>query len=113
MEPTLIMCDQCSGRGLVSTGGDKLDLKRGNTVVCEACKGSGKVEAPAGPAAESPKVQKLPQGADGGSASSEDDLKEAEGVVPQVGDRCLTGDGNQGILDKTEVGDWICVPDPE
>lgn len=107
------LCKNCNGQGLISTGDNKLDLKRGLTVVCPDCKGSGKVEDGfVGEKAESPKAEESSQSAPGGSDSS---VSGSEGqpnkVVPQVGDRCLTADDKPGTLAKDEAGNWVCNPD--
>ena len=117
MEQELITCSNCNGRGLVSTGGDKLDLKRGNTVVCTVCKGSGKIDPsepvpapiPPVPNENDPKVQDESQSAPGGDASS--DGSEGAEIGPQIGSKCVLEDGTPGTLGKNEAGDWVCNPD--
>ena len=119
MEPILVTCTNCNGQGLVSTGSNPLDLKRGNTVVCTVCTGKGKVEektdaeqAAAVPVPVPPKTQDPSQDAPGGSGSS-DEAAGAGAIGPEVGSRCLTTDGKPGTLGKNESGDWVCTPDPE
>ena len=120
MEQNLITCSNCNGQGLVSTGADKLDLKRGNKVVCEACAGRGKVPDPAqdgvGEKADAeakpegdPKAQDQSQSAPGGDGSS--DGSEGAELGPQIGSKCVLEDGTPGTLGKNEAGDWVCNPD--
>lgn len=111
----------CNGQGLISTGDNKLDLKRGNTVVCPVCSGKGKVDqnqigggvmpdGEMGGTGDVPKADDSNQSAPGGSESS--DSVGGEPAGPQIGSKCETGDGQPGTLGKNDAGDWVCNPDP-
>lgn len=105
-------CVDCNGKGLVSTGADKLDLGTGKTITCATCDGTGKVESANvsnvdnsdGPKAQGETAEGTGEGS---GAPSETDVK-----VPQIGDPCELEDGSIGVLDKDEAGAWVCKPKP-
>lgn len=124
MESNLIPCTNCNGQGLISTGDNKLDLKRGNTIVCPECTGTGKIEDTApgagtetggdvgtGTGVGDPKAQDSSLNAPGGSGSSDSDNGGGAELGPQIGSRCLTDTNQPGHLDKNEAGDWVCIPE--
>ncbi len=120
----MVKCVDCNGVGLVSTGADKLNLNHGAMIVCKVCTGTGKVivckvctgtgkvpetanQSSAGPVdSTAPNAEGSPEEATGESSGL------PSPVVPKIGDPCEMQDGSAGVLGKTDIGNWVCVPKP-
>lgn len=105
-------CKNCNGVGLVSTGGDRLNLNHGDKVVCKECAGSGKVSTVDNSTEnESPKAEGAAPTSDTGEDSGTQSESSGD-VAPAVGDACLMDDDAPGVLSKDDQGNWMCVPKP-
>lgn len=106
-------CENCDGKGLVSTGANKLDLGTGRSETCSVCAGTGKTNTDA-VSSGTQTGDNLDPKEEGSSSQSGDGSEHGEpsGISPKDGDKCRTDDDRAGTLHR-EGDRWVCVANEE